>query len=163
MGTYLLRGAMGASSSTGGHDCNETCGRHCYAKFDSRGTTPCYLCGLRVKNRDWENETHRRECKDRNNEELNSFPEPYAISCPHCRGQLKLWPAKGCPFLCDDWAPKKGKKCKSKGREIPSRGENRFNCFVCDYDLCEECVIARGAQKHSGLFKDDFSAPPSYF
>ena len=76
-----------------------------------------------------------------------------------------------------------GKNCRSRGREIPSNGENRWhvrggagvgrvfshifffrlNCFVCDYDLCVDCVNKRGAVKISGIFKDDIDQPPSYF
>merc|ERR1712013_211982 len=103
------------------------------------------------------------ECRERNREEYSRFAEPYAISCPHCTSRLKLWPAKGAPFLCDDWAPSTGKNCRSRGREIPSNGENRLNCFVCDYDLCVDCVNKRGAVKISGIFKDDIDQPPSYF
>ena len=39
----------------------------------------------------------------------------------------------------------------------------RLNCFVCDYDLCVDCVNKRGAVKISGIFKDDIDQPPSYF
>ena len=53
--------------------CGEDCGRHCKAVFSKHGTTPCYLCLARVNNKEWEEETHRRECRERNREEYSRY------------------------------------------------------------------------------------------
>ena len=61
------------------------------------------------------------------------FPEPYNVLCPKCGSRLKQWPSRGPEFYCE------GVGCTRVGG-IDNNGSNRFNCFICDYDLCLQCV-----------------------
>ena len=79
-----------------------------------------------------------------------SYSQPYDAYCPHCSARLRLWPAKGIiwnrilliilpltghPFYCDE-CPYEGDVLK------PSTGQNRLNCFLCDFDCCVSCSNA---------------------
>jgi len=104
------------------------------------GTTPCYLCLRDVLNTEWDLGMHRRHCAMQNNEELLSYPQPYAAYCPKCSARLRLWPAKGEPFYCD--------KCTGEEAVLKnSTGENRLNCFACDFDCCVDCADNGKLQK----------------
>jgi hypothetical protein len=53
-----------------------------------------------------------------------------------------LHPQEGFPagwkpfsFTCD------GRECWRMVRKVPVASGIRFNCFLCDYDLCLQCVI----------------------
>ena len=65
-----------------------------------------------------------------------SYQQPYDAYCPKCEGRLRLWPAKGHPFYCDQCPPEKKDILKK------STGRNRLNCFLCDYDICVDCAVA---------------------
>ncbi len=41
-------------------------------------------------------------------------------------------------FSCDG-----GRGCPCGPSSIVNTGNNRFNCFICDYDLCRSCVERR--------------------
>eukprot|EP00091_Calanus_sinicus_P007552 TRINITY_DN18643_c0_g1_i1.p1 TRINITY_DN18643_c0_g1~~TRINITY_DN18643_c0_g1_i1.p1 ORF type:complete len:319 (-),score=63.63 TRINITY_DN18643_c0_g1_i1:32-949(-) len=104
------------------------------------GTTPCYLCLDEVANSDWDSGEHRRRCAFNNQSEFLSFPQPYEAYCPNCSERLRLWPAKGHPFYCDE-CPYERDVLKS------STGENRLNCFFCDFDCCVDCSNAGRFQR----------------
>jgi len=97
------------------------------------GTIPCYLCLNKVRNSEWDSGDHRKRCAFKNQRELLGYPQPYDAYCPNCNEQLRLWPAKGHPFYCDE--------CPYNERSVLKRstGHNRLNCFLCDYDCCANC------------------------
>lgn len=105
------------------------------------GTIPCYLCLNKVRNSDWDSGEHRRRCAFNNQRELLGFPQPYDAYCPNCSERLRLWPAKGHPFYCDE--------CPYDQRNVLKRstGENRLNCFLCDFDCCVNCSGAERFQR----------------
>ena len=75
------------------------------------------------------------------NHSVFSFPQPYEAYCPNCSEKLRLWPAKGHPFYCDE--------CPYDQRNVLKRstGENRLNCFLCDFDCCVNCSTAERFQR----------------
>jgi len=101
--------------------------------FSYEGRIPCYLCLSNVRNSEWDSGEHRKRCAFNNQRELLSFPQPYDAYCPNCKERLRLWPAKGHPFYCDE--------CPYNERTVLKRstGENRLNCFLCDFDCCVNC------------------------
>jgi len=109
--------------------------------FHYEGTIPCYLCLKKVKNSEWDSGEHRKYCAFNNQRELLSFPQPYESYCPNCNDKLRLWPAKGHPFYCDE--------CPYGERDNLKRstGNNRLNCFLCDFDCCVNCSTKERFQK----------------
>jgi len=105
------------------------------ARFE--GTIPCYLCLNKVRNSEWDSGDHRKRCAFKNQRELLNYPRPYNAYCPNCSEKLRLWPAKGHPFYCDE--------CPGQKRFVLKRssGHNRLNCFLCDYDICASCAAAK--------------------
>jgi len=105
------------------------------------GTIPCYLCLRKVRNSEWDSGEHRKHCAFNNQRELLSFPTPYESYCPNCSEKLRLWPAKGHPFYCDE--------CPFNERSVLKRstGHNRLNCFLCDFDCCANCSNKEKFQK----------------
>jgi len=105
------------------------------ARFE--GTIPCYLCLNKVRNSEWDSGDHRKRCAFKNQRELLNYARPYNAYCPQCREKLRLWPAKGHPFYCDE--------CPGHKRFVLKRstGHNRLNCFLCDYDVCVSCAAAK--------------------
>ena len=87
-----------------------------------------------MRNSEWDSGDHRRRCAYQNQRELLDFPQPYEAYCPNCYEQLRLWPAKGHPFYCDE--------CPFDQRNVLKRstGHNRLNCFLCDFDCCVNCA-----------------------
>ena len=61
-----------------------------------------------------------------------SFPRPYDVFCPMCKGRLALWPKSANKFSCSQCPP------NSRGM-IENTGTNRLNCFLCDFDSCTDC------------------------
>merc|ERR1711915_164682 len=110
-------------------------------QFSYEGSIPCYLCLDKVRNSEWDSGEHRRKCAYFNQRELLSFPQPYDAYCPECHERLRLWPAKGHPFYCDE--------CPTDRRDVLKRstGQNRLNCFLCDYDCCVTCSDASRLQR----------------
>jgi len=102
---------------------------------NDEGITPCYLCLVDVPNSAWDSGEHRRQCAIHNQGELSSYSQPYDAYCPHCSARLRLWPPKGHPFYCDE-CPYEGDVLKT------STGQNRLNCFLCDFDCCVDCSNA---------------------
>ena len=102
--------------------------------FSDEATTPCYLCQARIKDTPWNDGSHRKECAQRNRSFLATLPMPFAVNCPKCEKLLRQWPERGSFFTCDDSA------CHVRDQKIVNTGRNRFNCFVCDYDLCITCA-----------------------
>jgi len=105
------------------------------------GTIPCYLCLSKVRNSEWDSGEHRRQCFFQNQRELLSYPKPYEAYCPECSEKLRLWPAKGHPFYCDECPYPQKERLKR------SNGQNRLNCFLCDFDCCASCSNAERFQK----------------
>ena len=108
----------------------------CQKKRCEEALVTCYLCKRRVTQGQWKQGTHRQKCAEVNMDTLRQMksPENNKIRCPKCRSRLKLWPANhGPPFACSS------SNCPIVGR-IKSTGQNRFNCFSCNFDLCESCV-----------------------
>ena len=63
---------------------------------------------------------------------IQEMPCHSRARCYTCKGRLKIWPRKlGLPYTCDNFSCEK-----------PRLGASvvRYNCFVCDFDLCEVCV-----------------------
>lgn len=93
----------------------------------------CYLCVKDVPMDKW-NGNHRRNCSKRRKKRLEKMETPLNLHCPTCKRRLRQWPEKmGPPFKCSS------KSCAILG-EIMSNGANRFNCFECDFDLCDSCA-----------------------
>jgi len=108
----------------------------------------CYLCEDLVSKHEWVNGSHRRECqKHRMHKEfLARLPTPYAsIECPDCSETLRVWPSNRGPvfFTCD------GDNCIYEGYELKNTGDNRFNCFRHNFNLCKACVETKLPSKNS--------------
>jgi len=108
----------------------------CKKKRCEETLVTCYLCKKRVAQGQWKQGIHRQKCAEMQKDTLRLMksPENNKIRFPKCRARLKLWPANhGPPFACSS------SNCPIVGR-IRSTGQNRFNCFSCNFDLCESCV-----------------------
>lgn len=92
----------------------------------------------RVIDSSWLDGSHRQECALKNGL-FFSNANTTNVQCPQCFGYLIQWPDKGAHFTCH------GSGCLFKGDSIVNTGSNRFNCFLCDYDLCFACVKRSGA------------------
>jgi len=117
------------------------------------GTIPCYLCLRKVRNSEWDSGEHRRECFFQNQRELLSYPKPYEAYCPECSEKLRLWPAKGYPFYCDECPYPQKERLKR------STGQNRLNCFLCDFDCCVSCSDAERFQKRMNTTSSGWNKP----
>lgn len=104
----------------------------------------CYLCEKPVKEEQWTDGSHRKACFKKNSALVKDFSMIRCLGCYNCGKSLRLWPAnKGPPFLCDNLA-----WCSLAGEEIINTGGNRFNCFLCDFDICLGC--AQGTMEKAG-------------
>lgn len=57
------------------------------------------------------------------------------VPCKHCGELLRIWPCNiGNPFFTC-----KEPGCPSNGEQIRNNSANRFNCFICDFDMCRRC------------------------
>ena len=113
--------------------------KSCQKKRCEESLVTCYLCKRRVTQGQWKQGKHRQTCAEVHKETLKQMksPENNKIRCPKCRARLRLWPANhGPPFTCSS------SNCPIVGR-IKSSGQNRFNCFTCNFDLCESCVYRK--------------------
>ncbi len=129
-------------------------------------TTPCYLCGDRIKDDPWNDGSHRKECASRNEAVLGAMPTPYAVNCPKCGKKLRVWPKRGSFFTCDD------KDCpQEENAKLINIGTNRLNCFICDYDLCLSCAKRKDAAAAKNAptlslnvsqLPTEIAPPPSY-
>jgi len=111
----------------------------CQRKHNEESLMTCYLCVQRVSFSQWKQGSHRRKCAETNKEVLKRMksPENNKIRCPKCGARLRVWPANhGPPFSCSS------SHCPIVGR-VRSSGSNRFNCFLCNFDLCESCVYRK--------------------
>ena len=125
--------------------------KHCQKGPDEDNEQPepniCFLCLEDISLNYWEN--HRRVyCPKKR---LFSTFKTSEARCAKCHGRLRLIPR-------EMW-----KKFECKNREchhFPARvvmqsensGANRYNCFPCDFDMCDECVeleIAHGSRRKS--------------
>merc|ERR1719285_160301 len=109
---------------------------------------PCYLCCENISIKTWD--THRKSCAVRNKETLAMrHPLNTSISsrCGKCSGYLRQWTSyrmKERPgnntFICDIHHSNLHAKKRYKNFETVNTDNNRFNCFVCDYDVCDACA-----------------------
>lgn len=44
-------------------------------------------------------------------------------------------------FLCEKCWPETDPRKKYTPWEKENKYDNRFNCFLCDYDICKKCVL----------------------
>jgi len=97
--------------------------------------TLCYLCQSEINNFLWDNGTHRRMCGNTTSgkTKLEAMPQPFNVFC-QCGDKLRLWPEMEGTWNCDT--------CPSSSEVFPKTndGNNRLNCFLCDYDICAECA-----------------------
>lgn len=115
---------------------------YCYLSYnDDDDTIVCHLCEepvKLVKLEDWMN--HRKDCADRNKARLAAIPVAYDVLCPKCHRPMKQWPAslnlqvEGPTFIC------RGELCPRKNELLLSNGNNRYGCFLCNYNLCQKCA-----------------------
>lgn len=113
--------------------CLRECQKRKLARSQNQPVT-CYLCLDNVPKRLWDNGDHRKKCYSRHKSRLATLETPKpGIRCPHCNKRMKLL-AKGLgpPFKCCST------DCPILGT-IQNNGQNRFNCFPCNYDLCDSC------------------------
>jgi len=108
-------------------------GRLCGSQGES---IVCYLCLDEIHHSVWNTGEHRKQCASRNTSQLTSYSVHPSLKCSKCSAKLKLWPAQGPGFSCDSGL----ESCPGKSKLIPSSGDNRYNCFLCDYDLCVSCT-----------------------
>ncbi|XP_023341120.1 uncharacterized protein LOC111711101 [Eurytemora carolleeae] len=102
------------------------------------GRKVCYLCLDKIRIQDWNSGEHRRQCAFRYASDLTNLLQHDRVKCPKCESRLRLWPeGRGPSFSCDS---DDSLECADKGSQIKNNGKNRYNCFLCDYDLCESCV-----------------------
>ena len=100
--------------------------------------TSCYLCTRKIRQDLWESGEHRRRCAEENADILEVMEEAHKnVTCPRCGKCLKLFPARGQFFICQ------GGGCEQGHSSCVNTGTNRFNCFICDYDLCLTCMNKR--------------------
>ena len=95
----------------------------------------CYFCNTYHKNED-KFLAHRLDCETENADLIREFPEHPLAKCLHCKRLLRLinhGPPMAYKFICDNEFCVKGDKVRS------NKGNNRYNCFRCDYDLCIQC------------------------
>ncbi|TRY70488.1 hypothetical protein TCAL_10104 [Tigriopus californicus] len=113
--------------------CLKECHKRKVARSQNQPVT-CYLCQDRVPKRLWDNGEHRKKCATRHKSKLATFETPKpGLRCPRCHKRMRLWTkGLGPPFKCCS------SDCPILGT-IQNNGQNRFNCFPCDYDLCDSC------------------------
>ena len=163
-------GGRGGSGSKGGSGSSEKCNAKCLAIiFGSIGGSclglfvtvclcgkcrkqkhPCYLCCEMVNMEDWVKGTHRRRCMEENKETLDMMREQkdLDIKCGKCGGNLRMWSHfrkkqldNNSNFICDVCHEGLTDGAAHKHIERKNENNNRFNCFLCDYDVCKECVV----------------------
>ncbi len=114
-------------------------------RYARRRAGPCYLCGG-SRGPDWQ--AHRRRCAGRHRARLSGlYRHPWA-RCPYCGEALALMPCSPHDFECQNAAgccssgsPGDGADGGKSGPRLQMNcGNNRFNCFGCDYDVCKECL-----------------------
>jgi len=76
---------------------------------------------------------------------------PSANTCFKCNRLLRALPAEpaypGSFFRCDR------EECEYKGTSLSTKTHNRYNCHICDFDLCFQCVgiLLNNASKEDNL------------
>ena len=65
-------------------------------------------------------------------------------------GNLRMWSqfrkkklSNNTNFICDVCHEGLADGVAQKHLEQKNENENRFNCFLCDYDVCKECIMRR--------------------
>ena len=94
-------------------------------------TCQCYLCFKDINKREWEN--HRKLCAITNAALLNHLPKA-DILCPKCSKNMRVLPFCDISFQCGS------ENCIRHSLVIYNTfGNNRYNCFLCDFNLCGHC------------------------
>ncbi|XP_023343814.1 uncharacterized protein LOC111713222 [Eurytemora carolleeae] len=105
----------------------------CCVSSSRRTNDMCFLCLNDVPNKEWE--THRRVCALRNQDKLDNLSSPSPVPCFRCNKFLRALPSYPVTsFICD----REG--CVHKGQHLNTKTYNRYNCYLCDFDLCSDCV-----------------------
>jgi len=110
------------------------CGCLCGAGGDSY---VCSLCLERVSGELWTSGEHRSQCASRNTAKLSTFPAHPSIVCTMCRGKVRVWPDQGPKFVCSS---PPGTCSQGDMVRQNTNHHNRFACYLCDYNLCKQCV-----------------------
>ena len=114
-----------------------------------KGDTPvyCHLCckkhlkSVKPQNRQY-NLAERTLCMEENKKYLEHHPlQPQLISkCGYCGGHLRKWTS----FRKKDSGMTNLFHCsvhdQNQMQPILNTDDNRFACFVCDFNLCSECL-----------------------
>ena len=85
---------------------------------------------------------HRHICYLRNKQRIfRHLQESESTNCPHCRRKLYIWPKKfgGSTFKCMSTFHNRNNIL------VKNKGDNRFTCFVCAFDLCLKCEVRPSA------------------
>lgn len=120
----------------------------------SRKFEYCDFCGAKM-----ENSNHRRECYEKNKTVIDTYTLVEDIQCPLCTGPIREWP-KTRPF--------KQFQCQAGDPSCPigfirETGSKRHSCFLCGFDLCQECVQRRiQGRKNRDFVENVIDPPPPY-
>merc|ERR1711915_845827 len=95
---------------------------------------------------------HRYHCIRNNDSILSNHPlaPELGVRCGKCNGTLRQWTSyrkkyleENSSFICEHFfhssSPLDPRR-RYKKKEISNNDLNRFNCFKCDYDVCDKCV-----------------------
>ena len=139
-------------------------------------TVKCYLCLERVSEKQWTSGRHRvqvlqfftlsdwstsLQCVRRNRVRLGGFLQHPSLACRQCGRRLRLWPdqvgtsqqtsqqtgqltlLQGTLFVCNSDLS----SCTSRGQSRAASGGSRYNCYLCDHDICLGCKAALEEQE----------------
>ena len=96
----------------------------------------CAKCEFKCHDLDFFAE-HRQKCYEIHKHDIENLPNVELVSCPKCSKRLKQWPqlterSYRCHDLNCNWNPEK--------TLIPEMTRQRYACFLCGFDLCQNCV-----------------------
>jgi len=97
----------------------------------------CSLCLETVPAEVWNSGEHRSQCSSRNTAKLSTFPAHSSISCSICQSRLRQWPDVGPKFMCSS---QPGCCPAGSGARLSPAHQNKYSCFICDYNLCKLCI-----------------------
>ena len=67
------------------------------------------------------------------------------VSCPLCSSMLKRWPRNqntNNQFMCQAGNPP-CPRITEENKSIINSGNHQYKCFLCDYDVCKDCLQRR--------------------
>ena len=94
----------------------------------------CQLCRREVIKAKWD--MHRQICPAR-----KTYDDLQAVrsKCGKCGRNLRLIPKEnGGKFICDM------EDCGTYDSKLKNEGDNRYNCYVCNFDKCKKCLEDEG-------------------